>query len=136
MKENKLLEHLGIVNLEAQTSPVITEAYGKDWIEYGTETYKNQYPQFLIDLYYNSSTHAAIVNQTAAMISGQGLHIEDETNLEALVRLKKFIAAANSHETLQEVIDKIAFDLKLQGAYALNIIWSKDRTEISEIHHI
>ena len=135
-KNNELLEHLGIVNLEAQTSPVITEAYGKDWIEYGTETYKNQYPQFLIDLYYNSSTHAAIVNQTAAMISGQGLHIEDETNLEALVRLKKFIAAANSHETLQEVIDKIAFDLKLQGAYALNIIWSKDRTEISEIHHI
>ena len=135
-KNNELLEHLGIVNLEAQTSPVITEAYGKDWIEYGTETYKNQYPQFLIDLYYNSSTHAALVNQTAAMISGQGLHIEDETNLEALVRLKKFIAAANSHETLQEVIDKIAFDLKLQGAYALNIIWSKDRTEISEIHHI
>ena len=136
MKENKLLEHLGIVNLEAQTSPVITETHGKDWIEYGTETYKNQYPQFLIDLYYNSSTHSAIITQTAAMIAGQGLHIEDETNLEALVRLKKFIAAANSHETLQEVIDKIAFDLKLQGAYALNIIWSKDRTEISEIHHI
>ena len=136
MKENKLLEHLGIVNLEAQTSPVITEAYGKTWIEYGTETYKNQYPQFLIDLYYNSSTHAAIINQTAAMIAGSGLYIEDETNLEALVKLKKFIAAANSHETLQEVIDKIAFDLKLQGAYALNIIWSKDRTEISEIHHI
>ena len=45
------------------------------------------------------------------MISGSGLHIEDETNLEALVKLKKFIAAANSRETLQEVIDKIAFDL-------------------------
>ena len=136
MKNNELLEHLGIVNLEAQTSPVITEEYGKKWINYGTDIYKNQYPQFLIDLYYNSSTHAAIINQTASMISGQGLHIEDETNLEALVRLKKFIAAANSHETLQEVIDKIAFDLKLQGAYALNIIWSKDRTEISEIHHV
>ena len=135
-KNNELLEHLGIVNLEAQTSPVITETHGKDWIEYGTETYKNQYPQFLIDLYYNSSTHSAIITQTASMIAGQGLTIEDETNLEALVRLKKFIAAANSHETLQEVIDKIAFDLKLQGAYALNIIWSKDRTEISEIHHI
>lgn len=135
MKNNELLEHLGIVNLEAQTSPVITEAYGKKWIDYGTES-RRQYPQFLIDLYYNSSTHAAIINQTASMISGQGLHIEDESNLEALVRLKKFIAAANSHETLQEVIGKIAFDLKLQGAYALNIIWSKDRTEISEIHHI
>jgi hypothetical protein len=133
---NEILENLGLVNLEAQTSPVIKEAHGKDWIEFGTEEYKNQYPQFLIDLYYNSSTHAAIINQTAAMIAGQGLQIEDETNLEALVKLKKFIAAANSKETLHEVMCKIAFDLKLHGAFALNIIWSKDRTEISEIHHI
>ena len=135
-KKNNILENLGLVNLEAQTSPVIKEAYGKDWIEFGTEEYKNQYPQFLIDLYYNSSTHAAIINQTAAMIAGQGLQIEDETNLEALVKLKKFMSAANSKETLQEVITKIAFDLKLHGAFALNIIFSKDRTEISEIHHI
>ena len=134
-KKDRKLE-LSIVELAAQTSPIVKESYGKDWIEYGTEEYRNLYPQFIIDLYYNSSTNAAIINQTAAMISGQGLTIEDETNLEALVRLKKFIASANSHETLQEVIDKIAFDLKLQGAYALNIIWSKDRTEISEIYHI
>ena len=135
-KKNNILENLGLVNLEAQTSPIIKEAYGKDWIEFGTEEYKNQYPNFLIDLYYNSSTHAAIINQTAAMIAGQGLQIEDETNLEALVKLKKFMSAANSKETLQEVMTKIAFDLKLHGAFALNIIWSKDRTEISEIHHI
>jgi len=132
--DNKI--ELSVVELAAQTSPVIKEAYGKDWIEYGTEDYRNLYPQFLIDLYYNSSTHAAIVNQTASMIAGSGLQIEDETNLEALVRLKKFMAQANSKETLQEVITKISFDLKLQGAYALNIIWSKDRTEISEIYHI
>ena len=132
----ELLEHLGIVNLEVQTAPVIREVSGKDWIEYGTDDNKNLYPQFLIDLYYNSSTHSAIVNQTAAMIAGSGLQIEDETNLDALVRLKKFIASANSKETLQEVMDKIAFDLKLQGAYALNVIWSKDRQTISEIHHI
>ena len=135
-KTNKILENLGLVNLEAQTSPIIKEEHGKDWIEFGTEEYKNQYPQFLIDLYYNSSTHAAIVNQTAAMIAGQGLQIEDETNLEVLVKLKKFMSAANSKETLQEVMTKIAFDLKLHGAFALNIIWSKDRTEISEIYHI
>ena len=132
----ELLEHLGIVNLEVQTAPVIREVSGKDWIEYGTDDNKNLYPQFLIDLYYNSSTHSAVVNQTSAMIAGSGLQIEDETNLDALVRLKKFIASANSKETLQEVMDKIAFDLKLQGGYALNVIWSKDRQTISEIHHI
>ena len=134
MDNNKL--ELSIVELAAQTSPVIREVQGKDWIEYGTEDNKNLYPQFLIDLYYNSSTHSAIINQTAAMIAGDGIIIEDETNLDALVRLKKFINSANSKETLQEVMNKIAFDLKLQGAYALNVIWSKDRQTIAEIHHI
>ena len=43
---------------------------------------------------------------------------------------------ANSNESLHEVIKKIAFDFKLQGAFALNIVWSKDRTKISEIYHI
>jgi hypothetical protein len=43
---------------------------------------------------------------------------------------------ANSNETLHEVIKKVAFDFKLQGAFALNIVWSKDRTQIAEIYHI
>ena len=52
------------------------------------------YPQFLIDLYYNSSTHAAIINATAEMIAGRDIIIDDEEeaqrdNLDRLVKLKK-----------------------------------------------
>ena len=43
---------------------------------------------------------------------------------------------ANGNETLHEVLKKVAFDFKLQGAFALNIVWSKDRTQIAEIYHI
>jgi hypothetical protein len=68
MKDNILS-----INLETQTAPVVSEVRGKDYIEYGTEDWKNLYPQFLIDLYYNSSTHAAIINSTAEMIAGQDL---------------------------------------------------------------
>ena len=39
-------------------------------------------------------------------------------------------------KALDEVIKKIAFDFKLQGAFALNIVWSQDRTQIAEIYHI
>ena len=39
---------------------------------------------------------------------------------------------ANGNETLHEVLKKVAFDFKLQGAFALNIVWSKDRTQIAE----
>ena len=125
------------INLETATAPIVQEARGKDYIEYGTENWKNLYPQFLIDLYYNSSTHAAIVNATAEMIGGKDLVVSDEdTNLDAYVRLKKFIKSANSKESLHQVIKKVAFDFKLQGAYALHIIFNRERTQISEVYHV
>ena len=39
-------------------------------------------------------------------------------------------------KTMHEVLKKVAFDFKLQGAFALNIVWSQDRTQIAEIYHI
>jgi len=52
------------------------------------------------------------------------------------VKLQNFMNNANSNETLHEVLKKVAFDFKLQGAFALNIVWSKDRTQIAEVYHI
>ena len=126
------------VSLETSTAPVVKEIRGKDWISYGTEEWANLFPQFLIDLYYNSSTQAAIINATAEMIAGENLIIEDEDEreFEARVKLQNFMDRANGNESLHEVIKKVAFDFKLQGAFALNIVWSKDRTRIAEIYHI
>ena len=132
------MENILSVNLSTTTAPVVSESRSKHWIDYGTEDWANLYPQFLIDLYYNSSTQAAIINATAELIAGEDIVIEDEEerDLEAVVKLKKFFAQANGNESLNEVIKKIAFDFKLQGAFALNIVWSQDRTQISEIYHI
>jgi len=126
------------INLETSTSPIISEVRGKDYIEYGTDDWRNLYPQFLIDLYYSSSITAAIVNATSEMIAGEALVIEDEDDrdLEARIKLQNFINRANGNESLHEVIKKVAFDFKLQGAFALNIVWSNDRTQIAEIYHI
>jgi len=125
------------INLETSTAPIVQEVRGRDYIEYGTEDWRNLYPQFLIDLYYNSSTHAAIINATAEMIAGEDLIAEEEdTNLESYVKLKKFLRHANSNESLHQVIKKVAFDFKLQGAYALHIVWNRERTEIVELFHV
>ncbi len=125
------------VNFETQTAPIIQEAMGKDFIEYGTENYRNLYPQFLIDLYYHSSTHSAIISTTSDMIAGESITVQESDNLDAYVKLKRFLAQANSKgESLHSIVKKIAFDFKLQGAYALNVVWSKDRTTISDIYHI
>ena len=129
------------VSLETSTAPVVTETRGKDYISYGDANgeWANLYPQFLIDLYYSSSISAAIINATADMINGKDIIIDEsddgELN-ERKVKLQHFMDRANCNETLHEVLKKVAFDFKLQGAYALNIVWSKDRTQIAEVYHI
>lgn len=134
------MENIISVDLSTSTAPLVQEVRGKDYIEYGDANgeWRNLYPQFLIDLYYSSSITAAIVNATAEMISGEDLVItdEDDRDEEARVKLQNFLNNANSNETLHEVLKKVAFDFKLQGAFALNIVWSQDRTQIAEVYHI
>ena len=124
------------IQLTNEVQPSVKELSGQDWVQYGDNTYQNLYPNYLIDLYNNSATHAAVVNATAAMIAGDDLITEDSTDLSQYVELKKFLASFNGHESAHDVLTKVAFDLKLQGSFALNIIWSKDRTKISEIYHV
>ena len=76
------------INLETSTSPIVQEVRGRDWIEYGTDEWRNLYPQFLIDLYYSSSISAAIINATAEMISAENLIIEDDDDRDLEARVK------------------------------------------------
>ena len=129
------MENLININLEYSTAPQIQEARGKNWIEYGTDDYKNLYPNFIIDLYYNSGTHSAIINATAQMIAGQDITAKDIDSVELNAKLENFFKNANSKETLHEVIKKCAFDFKLQGGFAINVIYSKSG-QVAEIYHV
>lgn len=129
-------ERLININLTNEVQPKSIELNGADWIGYGDGEYKNNYPQYLIDLYNNSATNSAIINATASMIAGEDFIVEDSDNLEQYVALKKFLSAVNGTESAHELFVKLSFDLKLQGAYAINVIWSKDKTKIAELHHV
>lgn len=87
----------------------------------------NLFPQHLIRLYNESSIHAACVNATVEAIIGGGLTSDPENLLDK----------ANSHgETWNDIYSKIAYDYKLHGSYALEVIWSMDRSRIAEVYHI
>ncbi len=127
------------VKFSEMTTPVVKETSQNDWIEYGTEELKNLYPQFLIEIYNTSPTHSAIVNATAQMIAGRGFVIENTQyqNAETISRAKQFMKKVNrKNETLHDVWSKLSHDIKLQGAYAVNVIWSKDKTKIAEMYHV
>ena len=128
---------LSQVYLEQQTAPKIVESDRTDWVEFGEGEYRNQYPQFLIELYNSSATHSAIVNATSEMIAGKEVVIEEDGDLQSNVELKQFFANINGKgSSVEELLSKTAFDLKLHGSYAWNIIWNVDRTKIVQVHHI
>ena len=87
----------------------------------------NKFPQTLIDLYHKSSVHATAVNAKHQAVIGQGLTGLDEDILDY---------ANKEGETWNDVFYKVALDRVLYGGFALEVIWSNDRTKIAEVYHI
>jgi len=95
---------------------------GKGWVNYGDD---NLFPQYLVDLYKSSATHNALCTSIAFMIFGEGIQSDD---LEANLKVKEW--------GLNDEIRKACLDLKIQGGYALEVIYSLDRTTISKVRHL
>jgi hypothetical protein len=97
------------------------KATTQGFVQYGDD---NLYPQYLIDLYNSSAVHHALVDSIAYMIFGKGIDSEGEAKLQ----VEKW--------GLNDEIRKACLDLKLQGGFALEIMWSIDRTKIAKVSHI
>jgi hypothetical protein len=137
LDKNNPKSRLSVVYLKQQYAPNTVESPGDEFISYGdTAPYKNLYPQFLIDLYNSSPVHRAITDSASSYIAGSGILIEDESNIEMTSKLKSFLVNINSKETIEGLLNKVAKDLYLQGSFALNIIYSKDRSSIVSVNHI
>jgi len=99
------------INLSAyQPVEAIEKENRAGWIDYGLN---NLFPQHLITLYYNSPIHNALTNSIAYMIEGKG-----------------------TGTILDNALQGIAFDLKLQGSFCAEVIWSLDFTRIVQINHL
>jgi len=79
------------------------------WMPYGED---NQYPQYLISLFGRSADHKAITTSIASMIAGKPF---ESTLFDA------------------DTIKRMAFDLKLQGGFFLQIIPNTAMSEIATV---
>ena len=95
---------------------------GKGWINYGDD---NLYPQYLVELYKSSATHNALCNSIAYMIFGEGVKSE---SVDVKLKVEEW--------GLDDEIRKACVDLKIQGGFALEVIYSIDRTTISKVRHL
>ena len=106
---------------QAIEAPSIHEVRGKDYIFYGE---KNLFPQTLIELYDSSAMHHTAIDAITAGIIGEGIDIIGSEYINS------------KGETIDELFEKIALDYSIYQGYAINVIWNKERTKISEIYHL
>ena len=117
---------LRIVNLSTYTSPAVKEIRNQQWVAYGED---NNYFQHLIDLYNGSPTNNACITAISEMIYGKGLDATDSNRKPD--QYAQMVSLFNA-----DCVRKLAYDLKLMGQCAIQVIYSKDRTKIVKIEHI
>tara|TARA_Y100001937_G_scaffold52973_1_gene73180 strand:- start:2226 stop:3437 length:1212 start_codon:yes stop_codon:yes gene_type:complete len=122
----RVKDGIHIVNLHSYTAPEVVESKKHDWVGYGED---NMYFKYLIDRYNGSPTNNAAINGIAEMIYGKGLEATDSedkpTEYEKMKSLFK-----------KDCMKKVCYDYKMMGQASLQIIYSKDHSEIVEVSHI
>ena len=84
---------------------------------------KNDYPYFLVDLYNGSAWHQGIIKNKTHYIAGGGIEV-------VTGNLQRFLDNAYSDFTMDEIIEQLAFDYELFGAFAVKGTWNKEGTRV------
>jgi hypothetical protein len=107
------------IEFDQAQQPRFEEKKGKNYVEFGA---KNNYPNYLIDLYGESPKHGSIIKGKVNYIFGKGFEgIEQKANSQG--------------ETWNQIMKRSILDDELQGGYYLQIIYNK-LGKIKDVFHI
>jgi hypothetical protein len=84
---------------------------------------KNDYPYFLVDLFNGSAWHQGIIKNKTHYIAGGGIEVVTGT-------LQRFLENPFSDFTMDEIVEQLAFDYELFGAFAVKGTWNKEGTRV------
>jgi predicted transcriptional regulator len=121
---------LMVLSFQEAKQPEYREKKGEGggYIEFG---YKNDYPNYLVELYNKSAKHNAIIKGKVNYITGNGFKPEVPDAIA-----EQFINQPNLYESLGEITRKISTDIELFGGAYLEVIWSVSGDNIAEIYHV
>ena len=122
MKENtENLYSVVASQFAAPALPVIKEITNKEWVFFGED---NLYPERLIKLYDSSAMHHTACQAIKDGIFGEGIELIGDEYINT------------KGETIDDIFEKIVLDYTLFQGYAINVIWNREGTAISEIYHL
>ncbi len=107
------------IQFDQAQQPRFEEKKGKNYVEFGA---KNNYPNYLIELYGESPKHGAIIKGKVNYIYGKGFEgVEQKANSQG--------------ETWNQIMKRSILDDELQGGYYLQIIYNA-LGKIKDVFHI
>lgn len=119
-------ENIKVLELSSYSAPEIKEDKRNEWVNYGEE---NDYFNFLIDRYRNSTTNNSIINNITRLVYGYGvgaLNSNRKPNEYA-----QFVSMFDKSD-----VRKMVLELKMLGQCAIQVHYSKDRKTIKKFFHI
>jgi hypothetical protein len=84
---------------------------------------KNDYPYFLVDLFNGSAWHQGIIKNKTHYIAGGGIEV-------VTGNLQRFLENPFSDFSMDEIVEQLAFDYELFGAFAVKGTWNKEGTRV------
>ena len=109
-----------LIQFAEAKQPEYREKKKEGYMEYGE---RNDYPNYLVELFNKSAKHNAIVRNKVHYICGNGWTGNEE-----------FINKPNRSENLNDLTRKISLDLELFGGAYIEVIWGLGK--VAEMWHI
>jgi len=120
------MNNVHVLQLAEYQQPVLTENSRDAWVGWGED---NNYFNYLIDRYTNSTTNNAIINNVARLIYGRGL-----SALDASRKPNEYAQMMSLFN--KDCVRKMVFDRKLFGQFAIQIHYSDKHDKILKVYHI
>lgn len=122
--------NLLILNFAEARQPEYKEKRGAEggYIEFG---YRNDYPEYLLELYNKSAKHNAIIKGKVNYIIGNGWNAKGDD-----AAAESFINQPNPFEDLDSLTRKVSTDIEVFGGSYLEVIWSALGGQLVSVSHI
>lgn len=124
---------LQVIKLSNHKVPEFKEVKGVEWVSYGE---KNDYPEYLLQLFNRSAKHNAIVTGKAHYIKGAGFVAEKSGNPDVDAKVLAALKNINSDESADDLLYKEVTDNEIFSGYYIDVIPKLDGSGWAELRHI
>lgn len=123
-----------LIEIGTGQSPIFGERMGNSYYLYGN---KNNYPDYLIELFNSNPSHQAIITGKAKMIMGKGFQMDERLSPDQKKIVEDIIFRTNKNgEDIEEVMGKLLLDKLIFGGCSSYVGLEPIKKKFRHLYHV